>query len=457
MAANYVSDNNPDGTIVAQTTGKLAFFGGTPVVQPTGAAGAALSRGVAGAVLATSATSTSPGGVGVTTTAELGITLNTGTILMNSSTFAIASGDLLYVNKPTSQAGLGIGNVRISGTNVAAIQFSNFTAATITSTAAEKWGFVAIRGLPVLSAALTPASVAAAATTEQTFTVTGLRVGEVVTVVKPTAQATLNIVGARVVSANTLGITFCNVSATTAVTPTAETYSVFSTGGIDAHANVIAVQQYAGVLLSATASSSTGFALTMTGLTTSDIVMGVDKPTFQAGLTMPSGFVSAASVLGVVYGNCTASAVTPTSAEGYGVTIFRTTPTAPCVVYSAALTPTAVAPNTTAEQTFTPAGVTVVAGSVIWVNKPTPTAGLGIGGVRVSGTGSFCINYTNSTAATITPPAETYLIANFQQPIPDAGTTWIFGVNPQVYQNTLLTNAMRSALGPTGTNLMTGA
>lgn len=77
-----------------------------------------------------------------------------------------------------------------------------------------------------LTASLSPALVAANTTAEQTFTVAGLMPGDVVTVNKPTAQAGLGIVGARVSAADTLAITFANNTAA-GITPTAaENYSV---------------------------------------------------------------------------------------------------------------------------------------------------------------------------------------------------------------------------------------
>src|SRR5258708_47872 len=56
--------------------------------------------------------------------------------------------------------------------------------------------------------AFSPIAVAANTTAEQTFTVTGLTTTDVVNVTKPTSQAGLGIVGARVSAANTLAITF---------------------------------------------------------------------------------------------------------------------------------------------------------------------------------------------------------------------------------------------------------
>ena len=63
-------------------------------------------------------------------------------------------------------------------------------------------------------------------TSEQTVTVPGLNVGDVVVVNKPTHQTGLGIVGARVSAANTLAITFSNPTAA-GITPTAsEIYRV---------------------------------------------------------------------------------------------------------------------------------------------------------------------------------------------------------------------------------------
>jgi hypothetical protein len=82
-----------------------------------------------------------------------------------------------------------------------------------------------IKNIQVYAAALTPASVAANTTAEQTFTVTGLATSDKVFVNKPSAQAGLAIGNVRVSAANTLAITYVNDTAG-AITPTAETYQV---------------------------------------------------------------------------------------------------------------------------------------------------------------------------------------------------------------------------------------
>lgn len=73
---------------------------------------------------------------------------------------------------------------------------------------------------------LTPVSVAANTTAEQTLTVTGLLVGDFVNVIKPTAQAGLGIVNARVSAANTLAITFSNNTGSPIIPTAGEVYAI---------------------------------------------------------------------------------------------------------------------------------------------------------------------------------------------------------------------------------------
>jgi hypothetical protein len=79
---------------------------------------------------------------------------------------------------------------------------------------------------------LSPAIVATITTAEQIFPCNGLAVGDFVHVSKPTAQAGLGIAGARVTSANNIGITFVNPTAA-GITPTAaETYLILHAPGL---------------------------------------------------------------------------------------------------------------------------------------------------------------------------------------------------------------------------------
>lgn len=76
--------------------------------------------------------------------------------------------------------------------------------------------------------------------------------------------------------------------------------------------------------------------------------------------------------------------------------------------YTPSINPASVAANTSAEQTFSVPGLKVATDVVLAINKPTVTAGLSIGGFRVSADDTLAITFVNSTAAPIDAAAETY-------------------------------------------------
>ena len=77
-------------------------------------------------------------------------------------------------------------------------------------------------------------------------------------------------------------------------------------------------------------------------------------------------------------------------------------------VTSASLDVASVAANTTAEQTFTVAGLETT--DVVFVSKQALSAGLGVCGARVSAADTLALTFNNNTAAPIDPAAQTYLI-----------------------------------------------
>jgi hypothetical protein len=82
-------------------------------------------------------------------------------------------------------------------------------------------GTVVAGAIVVQNATLTPAQVAASTSAEQTFAIANLGTADtILSVTKPTVQAGIGVVGARVASAGTVGLNFMN-SSTVAVTPTA--------------------------------------------------------------------------------------------------------------------------------------------------------------------------------------------------------------------------------------------
>lgn len=97
-----------------------------------------------------------------------------------------------------------------------------------------------------------------------------------------------------------------------------------------------------------------------------------------------------------------------------------------CMLLQATLSPAQVAAATTAEQTFTVAGLLTT--DFVQVQKPTSQVGIGIVGARVTAVNTLGITFVNATAATPTTPtaAEVYLIKVTRQenpgPLPTAIT-----------------------------------
>lgn len=265
----------------------------------------------------------------------------------------------------------------------------------------------------VAAVTVTVASVAPNTTNEQAFAVTGAAVGQVVAVQKPTTDAGIAVVGARASATGSVAITFANDTAAT-ITPTAgQTYTIEL---IPAPMTISATLTPAAVGPNLVSEQT----FTVNGIAQGAPVI-VNKPSAQTGLGIVNARVPAAGQVAISFENFTAATITPTAGESY---LFVAVPAIRLqdvmVTIDAPLTPVSVAANTTAEQTFTVLGLP--ASSEVVVNKPSVTPGLGIGGARVSALNTLAINYINNTAAAITPPAETYVIALFPAPAPAAGS-----------------------------------
>jgi hypothetical protein len=77
----------------------------------------------------------------------------------------------------------------------------------------------------VFTQSLDASSVSANTSAEQTFTVTGLKKGDLAFVTKPSVSAGLVVGNARVSAADTLAITFGNLTSE-AIDPSAESYTI---------------------------------------------------------------------------------------------------------------------------------------------------------------------------------------------------------------------------------------
>lgn len=429
-----IGNNDPGGVILGPSTA-IGANNVSAALGPNNALNAFVRGAAAGVVTTYSTFQTAfvGGGVATITSSETGMTVQQGTT--TSARVLITAGDMLYINKPTSQAGLGVGNVRVSASNSVGVTLTNWTAATITPTANQTYTIVAIRGLPTISATLSPASVAANATVEQQFTIAptaaspqGIPPGALVQVSKPTSQAGLDIVGCRAVSNNVVGITFVNVTAAT-ITPTAsESYTIQALQPLDAANNYLVATLNGGAVGAVAAGvTASGGTTAFAGLLATDVPIGAPvAPTgannggAATNATSPGFSIITANTM-TMWFNVIGTGATPTANVYWDQLLFRLNPLAPLVIYNTSLAPVSVAANTTAEQTFTVTGL--IASTPVWVNKPSWTSGLGIAGVRVSALNTLAINYTNSTGTAIVPPTETYVIGNFQQQGPGATTS----------------------------------
>jgi hypothetical protein len=154
------------------------------------------------------------------------------------------------------------------------------------------------------------------------------------------------------------------------------------------------------------------------------MVAFVNKPTVQAGLMITNVRVASLGQVAIQFQNLTAATITPTAGETYTFGLVAAISPAPVMTRIVqTLTPAAVAANTSAEQTFTVTGL--IAGTEVYVSKPSVTNNLVIAGARVSAANTLAINFANNTAATITPPSEAYTIAYFTTEAPSAGSSTI--------------------------------
>lgn len=77
----------------------------------------------------------------------------------------------------------------------------------------------------VATVTIDPAAIGTATTVEETFTVAGVKAGDIVFVNKPTATVGAACVGARASAANTVALTFLNATGAT-VNPASESYKL---------------------------------------------------------------------------------------------------------------------------------------------------------------------------------------------------------------------------------------
>ncbi|HEX5704866.1 MAG TPA: hypothetical protein VFX97_16835 [Pyrinomonadaceae bacterium] len=153
-----------DGTNMQMLSDSGAVDAGGTVTSVSGTANQiSVATGTTTPVLSLPAAITAPGTLTITTSLTVGsgtavtrigyytASLTPAEVAANTcaeelfTVTGITAGDAVFVNKPTAQAGLGIGGVRASGANQVGINFCNNTGAPITPTAAQSYIFGVIR------------------------------------------------------------------------------------------------------------------------------------------------------------------------------------------------------------------------------------------------------------------------------------------------------------------------
>lgn len=453
IGVNFIGGGSAtDGVRVGNNSASpVGFYGVTPTaVQRSGGVQAAISTTPLNATLialTVSAVYPSSGTISATTVSPVNIVFQSAGFISNI--------DVVMVNKILPQAGIGILQARVSTVSNVLVQYINMTNSNVTQTVTETIIATNFRGM-AQTVTLSPPVIAANTIAESNFTVSGLQASQLVYVVKPTDQLGLGIVNARVPSNNTLAISFIN-NLTTAITPTAsEAYQVVALDGLVATNNMMLAK----VVLSAasgtvaTISGITTRSITVTGFATSDDPIGIQRTLSSQDLAAIGVVVPAVNTLNITYANTgqTASPVTPTQGETYVVPFVRPNPPSPLIVQAVTLTPTVVGALTTAEVTFAVSNITV--STVVWVNKPSFTSGIGVVGMRAVSTNVIGITYVNNTAVSITPPVETYLVGNFPT-ILGSGHRVEQQVMTALQQNADLTTEIRAVL--VGMGIMAGA
>src|ERR1700731_2906002 len=151
-----VGPSNPDGKVFGATAADpIAFFGGTPIVQPTNPMQAAIPQGAsgfgnAGGAVTVYTSTQSPVGIATITAAEQSLTVT-----------GLLATDLVIVNTPVTVAGVAVALPRVSAANTLKLVLGNSTGATLTPTASQAYIVATIAANLQVRQALSPAAVAA--------------------------------------------------------------------------------------------------------------------------------------------------------------------------------------------------------------------------------------------------------------------------------------------------------
>jgi len=480
-AVRQLSDGNSIGTVLGQSaTDKIGFYtSGTsaPVVQPAYAnTGFPLNANLVSPAVVTNAAGINPNGSGGTII-KYQVSLQTNSVAAtttaeqtsyvgytSTSIYGVDSTSVIWVNKSTATAGLGIAGARVSysGTSgIIAVTYINESSAA-QNIPVQVYDVIEIKQGPLTTTAtLSPAAIPATSTVEQIFTITGnvCYPGTIGIVNKPTNQTSLGYSQfARVVGLNQVGITFVNTLSTAAITPTAaESYAFAFIPALNAFnpTLIYMVPQGQGAT---NASSTTWETTAATGVVPQDVCSGVSLALSSAALSstsIGSPYVTAAGVIQVAY-QTVLGTQTPPASQTLAITVQKQTPLNPCVIYSTTLPATTCAATTTVEMTSAVSGVLASTSvAVVPIAGPWPS-GVILANARVTSAGAIGLTFINPTTTSVSIPATPVQIANIQMQGPGAGQLLgstagagcavVQSYFPGLQQSVSIANALRTAL-----------
>ena len=236
-----------------------------------------------------------------------------------------------------------------------------------------------------------------------------------------TYTANLGIGNVRIPGKNQIAVQYVNPSAANIIIPSINC-AVLGLTSIPAISPMCAVQaNFANMANSGIngAWSNTAIA-NVWGVVATDVVVG----------QTPATFTAAANCVQIAMSNCAANALNIggfTTGPGaganlasgiYNLLLNRFAQPSPIQVFQALISNcSALASNTTNEQTFTLPGSMVLNSTTNWnvlnCSKPTHTSGLSVVGCRQASNTTVAITWMNSNSSAITPPNEVYTFAFF--------------------------------------------
>ena len=233
---------------------------------------------------------------------------------------------------------------------------------------------------------------------------------------KPTFQANLGMGSCRVINNNQIGVTMFTTGAAN-VTPTPnETWQFLALNELPAISPIWQIMANSTNNVPAAANSANATLIPTPGIVALDTMIYAAPAANITNGTVTPGICTAGNISFVSYAGV-AGATFPQQVFTLGVV--KSSNPAPMTLLQVTLTPAAVAPGV-GEQIFTlPSGFTLTANSTVIVNKPTFTPGITVlQNARANSTTTVGINFINHTSANLTPPSESYLIANFPAYVP---------------------------------------